>query len=288
MKNVIKVIECRKNKIIENNLNIINYVDHENIECVCNTCNYTIVDNYRNLSYKKFKCKYCNLISKSILIRNADITLRKIYENNKIELECENGHIYIQDRRNLLAGKRCKKCYDDNKILSFDEIFNRFKNIHGDYYEYDFKDFKNLHSKIIIKCGKGHSFSQKVSNHLQGKGCPICRESLGERTIRIFLENNNIYYIRQKKFRDCKYIKELPFDFYIPKYNTCIEYDGVQHFESVSVFGGDNEFEKTKVKDKIKDEYCIKNNIHLLRISYSDDILNKLELFVQESIILKS
>ena len=58
-----------------------------------------------------------------------------------------------------------------------------------------------------------------------------------------------------------------------------IEYDGIQHFEPVKLFGGKDEFKKTQIKDKIKTEYCIKNNIQLIRISYLENIeelLNKL------------
>jgi very-short-patch-repair endonuclease len=138
---------------------------------------------------------------------------------------------------------------------------------------------------VIEACIKGHVFKQKVSNHLQGKGCNICRESLGERIISIFLENNNIKYTRQKKFKECKYLSLLPFDFYLDDFNILIEYDGIQHFEPVSVFGGKEEFEKTKIRDKIKNEYCFKNNIRLFRISYLDDINIELSR-INELIIL--
>lgn len=40
----------------------------------------------------------------------------------------------------------------------------------------------------------------------------------------------------------------LPFDFYLPYYNTCIEYDGVQHFKPIDYFGGEKEFELRKNK----------------------------------------
>ena len=46
-------------------------------------------------------------------------------------------------------------------------------------------------------------------------------------------ETNNINYIREKRFKDCKNIKPLPFDFYLPEKNICIEYDGEHHFKSI-------------------------------------------------------
>lgn len=33
-------------------------------------------------------------------------------------------------------------------------------------------------------------------------------------------------FIIQHKFKNCRDIRPLPFDFYLPKLNTCIEYDG--------------------------------------------------------------
>ena len=66
------------------------------------------------------------------------------------------------------------------------------------------------------------------------------------------------------------------FDFYLTKHNICVEYDGIQHFESVEYFGGEQVFNETKIRDEIKNEYCKNNNIHLIRISYKDNIIEKL------------
>ena len=44
----------------------------------------------------------------------------------------------------------------------------------------------------------------------------------------------------------CKNIKTLPFDFYLPDYNTCIEFHGVQHYKPIPYFGGEENFLLTK------------------------------------------
>ncbi len=49
-----------------------------------------------------------------------------------------------------------------------------------------------------------------------------------------------------------------------------IEFDGLQHYKPLGYFGGDKKLEFTQLCDKIKNEYCLKNNIRLIRISYSD------------------
>ena len=46
-----------------------------------------------------------------------------------------------------------------------------------------------------------------------------------------FLILNNYKFLTQHKFNDCKFKKPLPFDFYLPEYNMCIEFDGEQHFK---------------------------------------------------------
>lgn len=275
MKSMQKVISDRSKKIENNGLKLIEYKNHNEIICICNSCNYEIIDNHRNLSRDNFKCKYCIILSISDLVKNNEVILQKIEGSNLI-LKCKNNHIYKQDRRNFLANKKCKECYLQSKILTKSEIIKNIRNIHGNYYKYNFNNFKNIHSKIEIKCKKEHIFYQKISNHLQGKGCPICKESNGERKIALFLENNNIEFIRQKKFNDCFFKEKLSFDFYLPNIDIAIEYDGIQHFKPVKIFGGEKEFQKNKIRDKIKNEYCIKNNIHLIRISYLDKIEDKL------------
>jgi len=56
----------------------------------------------------------------------------------------------------------------------------------------------------------------------------------------------------------------------------CIEYDGIQHFKPIEYFGGEESFLSLKKRDKIKTDFCIKNNIKLLRIGYKDNMSNKL------------
>ena len=88
-----------------------------------------------------------------------------------------------------------------------------------------------------------------------------------------------IEFIPQKSFKDCYFSKILRFDFYIPKLNLCIEYNGKQHYYSSSKFGGDNEFELIKKRDEVKVKYCNENNIKLLIIKWNEDILSILKIY---------
>lgn len=120
-------------------------------------------------------------------------------------------------------------------------------------------------------------------NVLSGKslGCYKCNNSVGETLITKWLDNHNISYIAQYRFNDCKDKNTLPFDFYLIDLNKCIEYDGIQHYESRDFFGGDESFKILQLHDKIKTEYCEQNNIPLLRIPYYEkDIEAQLEQFI--------
>ena len=117
--------------------------------------------------------------------------------------------------------------------------------------------------------------------------CIKCQPiSIGEELIADLLSYNNIKFIRQKKFEDCIFKKQLPFDFYLPQIKTCIEFDGKQHFQSVKSWGGDKAYKERIKKDEIKNLYCIKKNIKLIRIKYCDNYLGLSKKIKEELIKL--
>jgi very-short-patch-repair endonuclease len=129
--------------------------------------------------------------------------------------------------------------------------------------------YKNHGSKLTIICKLHGQFTQSPNKHLLGQGCPKCISSKGENLILEFLKNNNIKYIQQYKFDDCKFIKNLFFDFYLPDFNFCIEYDGIQHYHPINWFGGEEKLKLQRQKDEIKNSYCKNKNISLIRFNYN-------------------
>lgn len=96
--------------------------------------------------------------------------------------------------------------------------------------------------------------------------------SKGAEAVRDALTKNNIEFIVEHRFSDCKNINTLPFDFYLPKYNACIEYDGEHHAKPVEFWGGQGAFEGIQKRDLInliKTNYCRENKIPLLRINHT-------------------
>lgn len=88
------------------------------------------------------------------------------------------------------------------------------------------------------------------------------------------LRENDITYESQYKFPDCRDINPLPFDFYLPDYNTLIEADGEGHYIPIrrtSSMTIDDAIAQLKViqnHDLIKTTYCNSNHIPLIRIPY--------------------
>jgi len=178
-------------------------------------------------------------------------------------------------RLEKINSKRCL-----NNVLFFVEKSNE---VHNNKYQY-LSSYVSSNIKIKIKCNKCEKvFEQLPSSHLNGQGCPICKKSKGENEIEKYLIDNNIKYISQYKFKDCLGLKRmLPFDFYLPKLNLCVEFQGRQHYEPVQFFGSslikaEKTFIKTQINDKIKKKFCEENNINFLEISCKDIIINKLE-----------
>jgi uncharacterized protein YozE (UPF0346 family) len=172
----------------------------------------------------------------------------------------------------LASGRGCK-CQLSITRWTKEIFIEESKKLHGDCYEL-ISDFINLDTKVTLKhkdCGFIWKCSPK--KHIYSlTGCPLCKSSKGEKIIKMYLDNSKIINICQKSFKDCIYIRPLPFDFYLPGYNICIEYDGEHHFKPIANWGGEESFKLQKIKDNIKTKYCEENNIKLYRISYFDDI----------------
>lgn len=142
------------------------------------------------------------------------------------------------------------------------------------------EEYINIDTPIKFKhkkCGTEFRLSPyKFMYRNNKKYCPICyyKKSKGEIIINKYLEQNKINYQKEFSFPE---LKKYSFDFFLPDYNMCIEYDGEQHFMPIDFFGGKESFEKQVERDSIKNSFCIKNNILLIRIPYSEiDNINQI------------
>ena len=220
-------------------------------------------------------------IEKSIIIHKNKYNYSLInYINNStpIKIICPEHGVFEQSPHAHLNGSGCPKCVGFNKTT--EEFIKEAKLIHDNKYDYSLVEYKNATNKIKIICNKHGIFEQTPNKHLNGNGCKHCFESKGEMRIVKFLDDNNVEYVREKRFKNCNNLLPLFFDFYLPQQNKLIEYDGEQHFKSVKYWGGDNEYIKRQNNDNIKNNFANANNIELIRIKYNEinninQILNK-------------
>lgn len=275
------------------------------ILCRCMICNCQWYATPDNLLYGK-GCPKCADKSKKEKQRksheefirnlkeiNANIIVLGTYINNSTKLLCKcsiDGYEWYATPRNLLSGYGCPKCGGSiNKTHSdfIKEMNLRFPDIEilGEYV--------NCKTKLLCRCKIcNHTWYAIPSNLLSGIGCPNCNKSHGERKIDIFLSKYNIENIPQKRFDDLigNSGKCLSFDFYIPKYNILIEYQGIQHYEpvrfgSISLDQAKNNFKIQQIYDNFKRGYAKLHNIQLLEIPYWD--FDNIEQILESRLLLK-
>ena len=225
------------------------------IKCHCGEIFYESLNNI--LCNNFCNCEECNKIRKSensfnefmVELKEKGYTYkseRKEYVNSKsiVNIECDNGHIFQTSKNRLHSGHLCPKCYKQGYLvqergyrIEYQEIKERIERNKDTLLTIE-EDYKGTKYPIVIKCEKGHIYDTTYNAYEICK-CKYCsnKNSKGEERIETFLENNNFHYKVHYRFDDCKCKNPLPFDFYLPKYNICIEYDGIQHFEPIDFAG---------------------------------------------------
>ena len=247
---------------------------NEKIEIMCDK-GHIYKTTFSQFKYQNQRCPYCSGNAKYTYEEVKEYIesfgyelISKEYINSKTHLivKCSCGNEYAVTFTNFKRGRRCNECnkskWNKEKIISY-------INNETDFDFIRFIEFNKVLSIIELKCKYGHIFTTRFNGIIyQNSGCPKCRKSKGEKKIYSILKNDNVYFLEQYKFDDCKYKNSLPFDFYIPSLNICIEYDGIQHYKPSDYFGGYEKFLETRRNDVIKTQYCKQNNIKLIRIPY--------------------
>ena len=228
------------------------------------------------------KCMKCARHSKEEVVaflakHNPHIVVVGDYVNSDAHIQCrcdKCGYVWDATPKHLFRGVGCPQCSGclrktHNAFVDEMSVKRPDVEVVGTY--------SGNKRPLLCRCMRcGNEWFGAPIALLRGhSGCVACKESYGEQVIRRYLESRGVEFVAQKRFDDCRDIHPLPFDFYIPRSNTAIEYDGQQHYAPVC-FGGMtqeealDQFEDRVSKDNIKTNYCESNHISLIRIPYTD------------------
>lgn len=240
-------------------------------KCQCDCGNITYVKS--TSIYKTKTCGKCNLYKNEEGKRYGNLTITKmLYKYNErnetfCECQCDCGNTVTVRLTSLHTGNTTScGCLHSPSLVG-----NKYGKLL--VLEESASNSPQRMWKCQCECGnityvKSYTLT---SGHTTSCGCTRSeKNSLNEVFISNFLKSQHVEFIPEKSFENCIGIggRHLRFDFFLPKYNVCIEYDGKQHFQPIEYFGGEEGFNRTKANDGIKTIFCSKNNISLYRFNY--------------------
>ena len=199
-------------------------------------------------------CKEHNIVSKN----KSNVVLGKTKSCGCIRKETAKKHIVQinHDRRLDLTNQ----IFGNLKVIKMSNIKK------GSHIYWDCK---------CLQCNSTELYPVRTDQLTSGLTtcCNKCNNqiSMGESKIISLLISNNIKYVTEKRFDDCRFPdtdSQAKFDFYIPDNQYLIEFDGKQHFEDLSNCTKFATLSYIKEHDKYKNQWCKDNNIPLIRIPY--------------------
>lgn len=206
---------------------------------------------------------------------SPNITIITRYTNNRTKVECKCevcGNTWEATPNKLLLGRNCPKCRSI-------KIGNMCRRTNDEFVEMAkekcpsvsmLEDYQK--STVPIKCRCdicGNVWKARPGTLFFGIGCPSCSSSKGEKVIRSFLDNEKISYETQKTFDGLFGVNggNLSYDFYIPRLNLLIEYQGEFHDGKTNGYVRKN-LKRQKEHDSRKRDYANNHKIKLLEIWY--------------------
>lgn len=239
--------------------------NHVKLKCGCRKCGREIARSKVN----KYNTEYFLKQARKVHANKYDYSNTQCFNaTNKLEIHCPIHGKFKQSAVQHLKGRGCPRCHFDqmakDRAMGKELFINKAKELFGDKYNYSKVEYVNGQKNVCLICPEHGEFEVTPNNHLSKKsGCPTCNESKLERELASILDEQNIVYERQKRF---KWLGRQSLDFYLPQYNIAVECQGIQHFKPID-FGGKGEkyanqlFEKNKKRDDRKLKKCSAHNI---------------------------
>lgn len=221
----------------------------------------TILSLNESLSQEKQGCYWnCQCDCGKIVVKSTAYLIDKRLKNEK-NCGCLN-HISAQE----LCRKAQEKYIEQKKLQLENKRFGKLTVLSEN--KEKTKEEKHSYWNCICDCGNKVVIKGTILTSGESQSCGCLGQSKGEYYISELLKKEKINFKREITFSDLKDKGFLRFDFGIYDKNNLllflIEYDGRQHIDKTSVW----HTESVEKHDKMKNEWCLKNNIPLIRIPY--------------------
>lgn len=288
----------RINKLHSRKIEVVSYTGLSNpFIYICPECGEQKTIKPARMALSKFSlCDDCDGVEKEKVLKKITEIFKDNpkYEllsyhgvKNKSKIKClKCGAIFERYPTNIIqCPDTCPECNSaanksrlDTSVVQtrLDEEFGA-----GLYTILDYQG--QLKSTTKIKCNNcGLIFNTRITTFIDGsRGCPKCKrfKSKGERLVEKYLQENNIKFEAQKRYKECNN-KLSSFDFCAYDINGIeylIEVNGEQHYKDIAHLGG---LEDNQRRDKIKKNFCLTYNKNLIIIPYTDLTYEKIDNYL--------
>lgn len=191
----------------------------------------------------------------------------------KVCIICPEHGEFFQEPSAHLRGYKCPKCgnFDRGRYKRFDKetFIQKAKEVHGEKYDYSKVEYVNSSTKVCIICHEHGEFLQIPMAHLNGEGCPKCknknltREELIDKFIKVHGDKYDYSKFELTKMSNKSII-------------VCPEHGEFLQSPTKHLIGhGCPECGKTKNKYEVSSEDFIRraNKIHGNKYDYSNIVL---------------
>jgi len=196
--------------------------------------------------------------------------------NIKVKIFCNKHKGYFLQTPNSHYKHGCHLCGVIR--CNTEEFIKKAREIHGNKYNYEKVNYKNVRTKVKIFCNKHKEyFLQRPDSHYK-TGCPKCTENYFESRVRNIVKKitgKDFIKIKPNWLKNSKTNRPLELDCYNEELKIAIECQGPQHYKIIKEYGMTEEsLEYQQYKDNIKRIKCEERGINFLEIDYKNNITN--------------
>lgn len=248
----------------------------------CPECSRALVTKLQTKSREQF-------ISEVNELGKGEYKLVGEYTNSKNSVTLKHlrcGGEYHVRPDSFLRGSRCRMCthrrYSKEYRKTTEQYRKEIEDLTKGEYELVGEYLKTSEYVTIHHKPCGNKYKVYPFMFKRGSRCPNCNLSKGEKLVEDSLTQLGVKFIKQAEFPGLVRLNSLSYDFYLPDKGVVIEYQGIQHYQPVELFGGEEPFRIQQINDDIKRKYAKDNNLKLVEIPYTIATNHEIDTILKE------